>query len=128
MNSLTPEITRCLKLLSNLYQAGSYSTSHTELFPAALLNESQMLAVIRVLEEKGAIKTIPVLNKAIPPTIQICPKSIELASQIKSKYSYDSLIDSAKSNPWISIPMFIVTSVLAIVGFVKLVWPELFVK
>lgn len=115
-------------MLSAMYQAGAHSTSYTELFPDTTLDENQMLAVIRVLEEKGAVKTIPVLNKVIPLTIQICPKSIELASQIKSKYSYDSLIDRAKSNPWISVPMFVGTVVLAIIGFAKLIWPKLLEK
>ena len=60
--------------------------------------------------------------------LDILPGSVEAASQIKSRYSFDGLKNTFQSHPVTGTIIFIITGICAGLGVVKLVWPELFAQ
>ena len=126
MDPLTSETERCIKLLAAQYQQGRHEVTCEELFPNTKLSQQQILSVAAILASKNVVTLMTTMDKILPHAIQIMPEVIDAASRIKSKYSYDSLMNRFKSYPWVAIPTLILLVVTSIVVSVKLIWPKLF--
>ena len=118
------ETERCLKLIAHRYQNGATGVTPEDLFPDTKRTDDENVAVLRLLETKGAISAIWVINKKLPSALSILPKSIELAAEIKQWWHFDSMMAWCKSHWSISILAITTIALATIIPIVQAVWPK----
>jgi len=118
---MNKQINTCIRLLAKSYTSGQRIISISDLFPKTKLSQSQIQAVVEILQAKQVIKSTYQMGQLTPYQIQILPGVVDAESQIDKSNPAEQFEKRLMSFPCVAYAKWALGVLVAILSFYLLI-------